>query len=214
MKEYPSISASRGTKFVEIPNAYLFDKLDGRQVRAEWSKKRGWHKWGTRHHLVDESDLCYGRAIQMFKGSMADVIEGIARGQRWESVTAYLELWQPRTATSSGSLGGIFDPANLEFHLTLFDIEPYKKCILGPREFLDLFGDSGFTPKCLGNANWTRGLVEDVFQGKVPGVTFEGVVVKSGTRHAQMRAKAKTQAWIDAIVERFGAIEGSVLINS
>jgi hypothetical protein len=43
MKTYPSISRD----IVGQP-IYAFDKLDGSNIRAEWSKKNGFHKFGSR----------------------------------------------------------------------------------------------------------------------------------------------------------------------
>jgi len=44
MKSYPSIP---GKHTNGIPLT-VFDKLDGSNIRAEWSKKRGFYKFGTR----------------------------------------------------------------------------------------------------------------------------------------------------------------------
>ncbi len=44
MKEYPTIPQSIGTAFRELPNVYVFDKLDGSNLRFEWSKKKSWYK--------------------------------------------------------------------------------------------------------------------------------------------------------------------------
>ena len=41
MKEYPAIAQSIGTAVRELPNAYVFDKLDGSNLRFEWNKKKG-----------------------------------------------------------------------------------------------------------------------------------------------------------------------------
>jgi hypothetical protein len=64
LKEYPAIPQSIGTAFRELPNAYVFDKVDGSNLRFEWSKKKGWHKFGTLSRLFDQSDWQFGRAIR------------------------------------------------------------------------------------------------------------------------------------------------------
>ena len=43
---------------------------------------------------------------------------------------------------------------------------------------MKLFGDLDFTARYLGKWNWTRGFVQQVREGRLPGVTFEGVVGK------------------------------------
>ena len=45
MKTYPSIARSSGQSFREF-DAHVFEKIDGSNLRFEWSEKRGWHKSG------------------------------------------------------------------------------------------------------------------------------------------------------------------------
>lgn len=206
MKSYPSIPRATGQSFQEIPNAYIFDKLDGRNLRVEFSKKQGWGKWGSRHRLFDSSDAEFAPAIPLFEKIYSEPLTKIARDSRWEGVTVFLELWQP------DSLGGVWVPGQ-PFTLTLFDVAPYKACQMGPKEFLKTFKDvptAGF----LGQVNWTRGFVEQVRSGQVEGMTLEGVVAKAGEKHKLVMAKAKTQRWVDAIMARHGEVEGGKLVNS
>ena len=82
---------------------------------------------------------------------------------------------------------------------------------------MDLFGhfSSPKIPNFLGRIHWTRGFVEEVRVGKDPaGITFEGVVGKAGEGHKLIMAKAKTQAWINKVLERHGAEYGQKIINS
>lgn len=57
MKDYPSIPGS--SKAPQLP-CIAFKKYDGSNIRAEWSKKRGWYKFGTRTQLIDKTDLVFG----------------------------------------------------------------------------------------------------------------------------------------------------------
>ena len=53
MKEYPSIPhIDRGTGEFCI----AFTKYDGSNIRAEWTRKSGWSKFGTRTHLLGVDD--------------------------------------------------------------------------------------------------------------------------------------------------------------
>lgn len=206
MKPYPSIPRATGQSFHEIPNAYIFDKLDGRNIRVEWSRKNGWGKWGTRHRLFDASDAEFAPAIPLFEQVYAESLTKIARDNRWESVTAFLELWQPN------SLGGVWVPGET-YSLTLFDVAPYKECQMGPKEFMKTFKDVP-TAAFLGQVNWTRGYVEQVRSGQIEGVTFEGVVAKAGEKHKLLLSKAKQQRWVDALMARYGEQEGKKLAES
>jgi hypothetical protein len=78
VKEYPSIQTGCVQRF----RAHIFDKLDGSNLRFEWTKKRGWFKHGTRTRLFDETDPVFGGAIAMFDNALAAPIATSARTAR------------------------------------------------------------------------------------------------------------------------------------
>jgi len=82
MKDYPHIPRSRGQSFRAIPDATVFDKLDGSQIRVEWSGKRGieWNKFGTRDQLLDPNDAIFSPAIGIFQRDRAWGMLGSWRG--------------------------------------------------------------------------------------------------------------------------------------
>lgn len=205
MKPYPSISRSTGQHFREF-EAYVFDKLDGSNIRVEWSRKRGWNKFGTRTRLLDETDTTFGEVIPLFKNTIADSIEQVIKNEHFDQVTIFMEFWGKQSFAGQHVTG---DPK----YLTLFDINVYKKGILGPKKFLDLFGNLNCVPKFLGRHNWTRGFVERIRIGDVQDITFEGVVGKAGDNHDLIMAKAKSQAWIDKVTAQYGD-DASKIINS
>ena len=207
MKQYPEIPRSTGTSFMELPGAYIFDKLDGRHVRVEWSKKRGFYKYGTRHHLFDHTDPDYAPAITHVGKYFAEKLERIFVDNRWESVVAFFELWQDH------SLGGTFN-TNEIFHLTLLDVSPYKMGLMKPKQFVEMFEDVVDTPKLLSVENWNRHLIEAIRMNELPGITFEGAVGKSWVHNSVVMSKAKTQQWRDAIMDKYGAVKGTELVNS
>lgn len=207
MKAYPSIPASTGQNFEEMANCYVFDKLDGSSLRAEYSKKQGWYKFGTRTRLFDETDPDFGRAIPFFRSTLAETIEKIASKNRWESLIIFTEFW------GKNSFAGIHDPTD-DINLTVFDANPYKKGILGPREFLKNFEGKVPIPGLIGIEKWTRGFVDRVRRDEIAGVTFEGVVGKSGEGHQLKMAKAKTQRWIDEVKKRYVGEDADRILNS
>lgn len=211
MKEYPAISQSIGTTFRELPNAYVFDKLDGSNLRFEWSRKKGWYKFGTRTRLFDQSDWQFGRAIPLFQKILAEQLSKIFVAQRWDQCIIFAEHWGP------SSFAGIhhapvtnkpLDPDEL-MRLDLIDVAPNKQGILGPAEFVRLFDDLP-SAKLLGRFNWTRGFVERVWNGEIEGVTLEGVVGKTG----HVMAKAKTKVWIDKVKARYAPEEAEKIVRS
>lgn len=217
MKSYPSIPRSTGMTFQEISGAYVFDKLDGSNLRFEWSRKRKqWAKFGTRTRLFDENDWQFGRAIKIFENALAEPIAKIAVEQRWESVIVFTEHWGPSSFAGChhDAQNQPLDPDN-QMHVDLIDVAPYKQGMLGPAEYLKLF-DGLPMAKFLGRVNWTRGFVDRVWNGDVAGVTCEGVVGKAGhgKTHDIVMAKAKTRAWVDMVKARYLADDAERLINS
>jgi hypothetical protein len=69
-------------------------------------------------------------------------------------------------------------------------------------------------PRLLGKVHWEDSFTRRVRAGEVEGVTFEGVVGKGMRGRKLVMAKAKTQAWIDAVVTRFGKEEGMKIVTS
>ena len=205
MKSYPSIPRATGQAFRAF-DAYVFDKLDGSNLRFEWSKKQGWHKFGTRNRLFDETDEVFGCAVSLFQNDLGFSIAKVAIKERWESVIVFAEFY------GDNSFAGVHDPAD-EKRLALFDVAPYKKGILGPKEFVKLFGHLEIT-KFLGLQHWSREFVEAVRLNQIEGVTFEGVVGKTGEGHNLVMAKAKTQDWIDKVKARYSEEDARKIIES
>src|SRR6185295_19716850 len=104
---------------------HILDKLDGSNLRFEWDRKDGWFRWGSRHQVIDEHHPILGGGMALFRERLAEPIARVAHDQRWEAAVAFAELWGP------GSLGGRHVPDEPK-RLTLFDVAPYKKGMLGP----------------------------------------------------------------------------------
>ena len=205
MKTYPPIPRSTGQDFREF-DAYVFDKLDGSNLRFEWSRKRGWYKYGTRHRMFDQTDPDFGPAIPLFQDTLAPRLGAIARDEQWQGLVVFAEYWGPQ------SFAGLHVPGDA-MNLTVFDVAPYKKGIMGPREFLKRIAPSVPTPRFLGTQRWTRGFVERIWRGELD-TAFEGVVGKGGDgRHLVMR-KAKTKAWVDKVLARYGEDQGRKIVES
>ena len=201
MKDYPSIPGSRGNAFREIKNCYVFNKIDGSSMRSEWSKKSGWYKHGKRKGLIDDSNPHLVTVPALFMETLADQLTRIAKDNHWKHLVVFYEFW------GAQSFAGLHEEDDPKF-LTVFDIAADKKGILGPKEFRRRIEGNVETPKCIEICNWTRGYVDRVRKGQVE-CAFEGVVGKAGSGH-----KAKTQAWVDKVLEIHGAEAGQKIVNS
>lgn len=205
MKSYPSIPRD----FRDF-QAYCFDKKDGSNLRFEFSKKKGWYKFGTKTRLLDTSDPTFGPAIPLFQSTLAEPLTKIARDNRWESVIVFAEFWGKESFAGYHVDG---DPKTL----SLFDVAPYKQGILPPKEFIKLFVENPNVPTVdfIGQYHWTRGFVDRVWNEDVPGLSFEGCVGKAGSKHSDLvMAKAKCRRWIEKVKGKFTQDEAELLINS
>lgn len=201
MKTYPSIPRDQGPF-----KAHVFDKLDGSNLRFEWTRKQGWCKFGTRKRLFDESDPIFGEALPLFHDTLAGPMHDIAKKERWVKVIIFVEFW------GASSLAGRHVPEEPK-NLTLFDIAPHKQGILPPREFVKLTRYLP-TPKYFGVYNWGPKLIEDVLEGRFRGVTFEGVVGKAAAGNEIVMAKAKTKVWKEKIRSMYDTDIASKILES
>lgn len=188
MKQYPTID--RPPQNVPV---YAFDKLDGSNIRAEWTRKRGFWKFGARRRLVGEDDALLGKAQALVLGKYADDLANIFRAQRWQKAIAFFEYHGPR------SFAGNHHPEDTHT-VTLFDVAGDKKGLMEPRMFLKFFGDLDIAPLLYhGNAN--SDLVAQVRDGSLEGMSFEGVVCKGQyvSPGLPLMFKLKNQAWLDRL---------------
>lgn len=198
MEAYPSIF----TQVVDVP-VIAFDKLDGSCIRAEWTRKAGFKKFGTRRRLLDESEPVLGEAVGLFRSSHESELGKIFRKARFERATAFLEF------SGDNSFAG--NHVDEEHRVVLFDIHVYKKGLLEPKEFLKLVGDRVEVPSVLHKGRADKNFIESVRESTLPGMTFEGVVCK-GPRDKRNRVtmfKVKSWAWLDKLKDRYG--EGTSL---
>jgi hypothetical protein len=169
MKSYPSIVGRppSGTPF------YIFDKLDGSNVRAEYSRKRGFHKFGKRNGLLDPAyDVTpfLSQAPGLIMETHSEELARICKKQRWERATFYFEFHGP------SSFAGFHQDE--PHRVDLLDVSVYRKGFMEPKAFLKLFEDRVPHARLLHHGNFTLDIQEAVAAGEFPGMTFEGIVAK------------------------------------
>ena len=208
MKTYPSISSIPCGSDEDI---VAFDKLDGNNIRVEWSQKRGFYKFGTRTRLIDKTDKNLGLAVVLFKRQWAKVLPPIFLKQGWIGknirIICFFEFW------GSGSFAGKHAYNEKDFHLTLIDVaidgKGSNRGILDPLKFIKLFGHLE-TPNVLYKGKVSKDFQESVRNGSLPGISREGVVCKTyrvhkGNTPGPVMFKIKTESWIQELKERCGA---------
>jgi hypothetical protein len=203
MKTYPSIEHS--AKAPRKP-CYVFVKYDGSNLRFEWSKKRGWYKFGTRKQMFDETMPVFGTAIPLFLQKYGDELPKVFKTDKQfrgvENFTVFAEWFGAK------SFAGQHQPDDPK-DIVLFDVNPLKKGFLGPKQFLDTFGHLPVA-ELLETGNLSDELIQRVRSGslsveskyEIRSEVPEGVICKGGEGHDIWMAKIKTQKYYDELKAR------------
>ena len=195
MEHYPTIPV-RSQVDTKGEIFWAFDKLDGSNIRAEWTRKNGFHKFGRRKALLDDSNPFLPEAESLILNKYGDALEQIFKKQRWSLVTAFFEFW------GANSFAG--NHIQEEHDVILFDLRPFKQGILPPNDFVRLTQDID-TPRLLYTGVLTQDFMQSVENGILEGMTFEGVVCKG--RYVRklgrpLMLKIKNRAWLDKLRAR------------
>ena len=190
VKTYPSISYATECHLPIV----AFDKLDGSNIRAEWTSKKGWHKFGTRNRLVDATDPLFGQAPKLIVDKYGDDLAKSLKDHGFDRAMCFFEFWGPR------SFAGMHDLSD-DLTVTLFDVAPFNQGILEPERFLKVAGHLDHA-RILFQGPCTEDFIEQVRSGTLPGMTFEGVVCKAkNDKKTKMPVmfKQKSRAWLDKL---------------
>ena len=197
MKAYWSIP---GPSKAPQQDCIAFHKYDGNNIRIEWSRKRGWYKYGTRKRLLDESDEDLGCAIPIFQETLADDMEKVFKDKQFrgvQSVVVFCELWGP------SSFCGVHVPGE-KLKLTPIDVSPHKKGIMLPRDFVNTFGHLDIA-EVVYEGKFNHEFKEEVKSWtEVEGVVAKGVVLgkKKNPQHGLWMSKVKTRWWFEKLRKR------------
>lgn len=193
MKTYPSIDH----KPQYGSHIYAFDKLDGSNIRAEWSRKKGFWKFGRRNGLLDHSNMVLLDSLDLIRAA-EDGLAKVFTDQRWQAAVAFFEFHGP------GSFAG--NHVEDEPHqCTLIDVAADKRGILEPRQFLKLFSENNHAA-LLYQGTFNQTFEAQVREGALEGVTAEGVVCKGAyvSPGCPLMFKVKTKAWLDRLRKHCG----------
>lgn len=194
MLEYPSISH----KINREEPVYVFDKLDGSCVRAEFTPKNGFYKFGSRTNLIDENHDRLGEAVILMKEKEEQIAEilkksGIARA------VCFFEFWGPNSFAGNHVAE--------EHEVTLIDVAYHTGVLVNPKEYVELFEEVGI-PELLYKGKVNHNLIRDVEKSKLRGMTFEGVVCKGYIHGSKcrkpVRFKIKSEAWLHKLRHHCG----------
>jgi hypothetical protein len=194
MKQYPEII---GPNKAPREHCIAFNKYDGSNIRAEWSRKTGWSKFGSREVLIDSSSAL-GDAIPLLLDTYGESLVKIFREDKMfrncQNVTVFCEYF------GKNSFAGWHDPKDKK-EIVLFDVSVHKQGFLSPREFIKMFKTVRI-PEIVYEGNFNESFIQDVKDGKYPvkeGVVAKGLLPHGRPPHNLWMAKCKTRAWMERL---------------
>jgi hypothetical protein len=194
MKQYDSIDYYGD--YWGLP-VVAFDKLDGSNLRFEFSQKRGFYKFGTRKQMIDEKSE-FGFAIDLFLNKYNESLSRIFKSKEYRNVLSfvcYAELVGTKSAFGQHWFG------NDKFDIVLFDVDQYKKGFVTPKQFVKDFEEVGI-PRIVYEGNLNKELVERVKVnefGLSEGVICKGQTLTRKGRPELYYCKIKTDDWFERL---------------
>lgn len=202
MKAYPSIEY--WTKGIMDAQVIAFDKLDGQNIRCEWSKNQRWYKFGSRTSMFDEKNEQFGKVIPMFKEKYGAALEEIFKKNKnyrnTKNITVFCEYVGENSFSGRHVTGDKMD-------VVLFDIAPgdfTNNSFVEPKDFIKDFGNLHI-PKVIYQGPLNMSFINSVKEGKYKlkeGVMCKGVL-QDGTRGVWV-VKVKTNAWLEKLKANLG----------
>lgn len=197
MKSYPSISTQ-----VDFSQSYwVFDKLDGSNIRAEWTPKRGFYKFGSRTQLLTPDQVALWPAVERI-ASLGDRLGPALSRLKTERVVCFFEWHGPNSFAGSHT-----DPLDA-MDVALLDVSVYKRGFMAPADVLDLAAQCAITtPTLLHQGRVDQDLLDKVRAGTLPGVSYEGIIGKVAQKKASdmpVMFKHKSQQWLRRLKEICG----------
>lgn len=187
MKQYPTVEKT----IMNLP-VWVWDKLDGSNIRVEWTRKNGLAKFGSRHQLIDSSHVL-GEAIELINVH-AKTLDAVFRKMRLQKATCFFEF-----LGNSSFAGNHFEE---EHEVVLLDVFIYKLGCMQSNDFFKTFNGLIPIPSLLHHGYVRTDLENEIRTGILDSMTFEGVVCK-GVMKKNMgfprMFKIKSDAWLEKL---------------
>jgi len=199
VKQYPKTEYHN--KGIYDSRVIAWDKLDGSNLRFEWSHKRGFYKFGTRNVMIDVNDDNFGKAIPLFLDKYGDSIPRVFvdRYRKVENFVVFAEY------LGENSFAGYHDPTDI-MDIVLFDVNQYKRGFVPTWEFLNNFGHLHI-PTVIYDGLYTPEFVQDVRKNKFglrEGVMCKGVTKNKANKEETWQVKVKTNDWLQKVRNKLG----------
>lgn len=196
MKSYPEIAGINKIPYGE--HGVAFYKYDGSNIRFEYSKKKGWHKFGTRRRMFDSSDKEYGRSIDLFLKNHAESVEKVlAEKYKSEDSVVFCEFF------GEDSFAG-WHNFDKPFELKIIEVSVFKKGFILPSDFITNFGHLNI-PEVVWSGRITPEFVESVVRNDYSlkeGVVVKGSIAGKSPVHSYWMCKIKTKWWLEELKKK------------
>lgn len=198
MKSYPTIPYGTTT---DNTTFYGFDKIDGSCIRAEWSKQKGFYKFGTRKHLITSEDGFLCEAPQLILDRYGDSMPKRFQEIKCDRAVAFFEFVGPK------SFAGMHFEEKHE--VVLIDVSRDRIGFPTGQDFYGCYQDLGI-PSLLHVGPVDEEVIESIRSSNLQGMTFEGVVFRGHVdkkKPMPVYFKQKSRAWLDKLKQYCGANE-------
>jgi hypothetical protein len=201
MKQYPEIKYYGD--YWSLP-VIAFEKIDGSNMRFEYSHKRGFYKFGTKGQLIDRQSTPFGFAIDLFLDKYENKLTDIFHSKAYRNSLAFVcfaELYGNQSEFGQHEFG------DDDFNITLFDISEYKKGFIPPRQFINDFQQTGI-PRIIYEGNLNQILVNKVKNNYFgtcllkEGVVCKGSIPRKKSGENLYYCKIKTNEWFERLRAR------------
>lgn len=201
MIEYPSIiNSSKAPRKLCI----AFDKLDGSNFRAKFTQKQGFHVFGTRTQLIDETTEFWGGMVKVFKSTLEEPLSKLFKSKDFRD---YREIIVFGEYFGENSFAGRHEAGDTH-KIVPFDVLLGKKQrkFLKPQEFIKLIGKEVEIPEVVYEGNLNEEFIKSIRENTTlkEGVICKGKETSGAFSGGVWTCKIKTQAYIDKLKGRFG----------
>lgn len=198
MKQYPSIP--HFNKGFYGDTVYAFDKLDGSNMRFEYSKKRGWYKFGTKTQMITNRHEVFGEAVDIFMTKYSDNLQKVFtdRYKKIDNIVVFGEY------VGENSFAGRHYNEDTK-DVVIFDVNVKNKGFINPDEFMINFGHLHI-PTLVYNGEYNDELVQNIrnnIYNLKEGVICKGIRQTKGSEAVWM-TKIKTNEWLSKVKQLHG----------
>ena len=176
-----------------------FDKIDGTNIRIEFSHKRGFYKFGTRKTMFDVRGEEFGFVVPLFMEKFEKDLTSVFKTEKYKKVERFLCYFELFGEDSEFGQHDVEQP----FDLVLLDVDVYKKGYVKPYDFIKDFGHLKI-PRVIHDGILDAEFVQRIKNDETldEGVICKTVLKKKKGGEEMYHCKIKTKNWMKRLKEK------------